>query len=281
MAFSKHTNRLIVLSYNISFQAMTHYSGGSAGALGRKCAYIGDTKLTICGQNMAHMIDGIPKAINASELDLVGCQEASHWYLLQVAAKNTLKKMGNVHSKSGRSEMASFYNDNRFSLTDEFKGEFKEDRPFHILILKEKNTDGGVIFINVHNPHGYTFDKLQKYLSNILKGLCLRDSEKKYRIVAVGDFNETGWDWNTDNMSQNEWAPFEDAEIDTQIAINNFVYSCCQADGEWSDGQEGVLKGSRGGDYIFDSKEPANTLIPPNYDASVLQSDHLPVLGLL
>jgi len=281
MTYSKQNNSLVVLSYNICFQAMTNYSKGTAGALGKKCTTIGDTKLTICGQNMANMIDGIPKSLDGLELDLVGCQEASRWYLLQKAAKNTLNKMGALNSKSGRSEMVSFYNDDRFLLTHEYEGQFKEDRPFQILVLKENDADSGVIFINAHNPHGYTFNQAQKHLSSALNTLNLSDSEKNYRIIAVGDFNETGWDWQTDDMSQKRWKPFEDAGIDKSIAIDKYVYSCCQADGEWSDTSGGVKKGSRGGDYIFDSDQAANTSIPSGYDPAILQSDHLPVLGVL
>lgn len=274
-------NPITVLSYNISFEAMTNNSHGSAGALGKKCTCIGNTKLTKCAKNMADMIDGIPASIGMSSIDLVGLQEASRWYLLQSAATNTLAKMEVINTKSGRSEMASFYNDERYTLIKESNGEFIRDRPFQILVLKEKTSDRGVIFINTHNPHGYTFNSVQHHLSKNIAALYLTDDEKKYQIIVVGDFNETGWDWQTGDLKSKDWKPFQDAGISKDVAIKNVVFSCCQADGIWSDGQGGIRKGSRGGDYIFNSTSPANIGVPKSYNVTKLQSDHLPIIAVL
>jgi len=274
-------NPIIVLSYNISFEAMTHNSHGSAGALGRKCTYIGNTKLTICGENMANMIDDIPVSVGVSSIDFVGLQEASRWYLLKSAAKNTLAKMEVVNTKSGRSEMASFYNEDRYILVKENNGEFIRDRPFQILVLKEKTGDDGVIFINSHNPHGYTFNSVQHHLSKSISALYLTDEEKEYQIIIVGDFNETGWDWHTSDLEPKEWKPFQDAGINKDVAIKNVIFSCCQADGIWNNGQGGIRKGSRGGDYIFNSTSPSTISVPKCYDVDKLQSDHLPIIAVL
>lgn len=69
--------------------------------------------------------------------------------------------------------------------------------------------------------------------------------------------------------------------IATEIALVDTPYTCCQSDGDWSDGAGGVSRGKRGGDYIFDSQAPAQIIIPPNYDPRFLCSDHLPVIATL
>jgi len=272
-----------VLSYNICFQAMTHNATGSAWELGNKCTYIGHSKLTICANHMAEAIDAIPASLNVASFDFVGLQEASRWYLLQQNATETLNKMQVVGSKEGRSEMATFYNGTRYRLDNHYFGSFDTDRPFQILLFKNLFDTSGTIFINAHNPHGYSFDGMQGILSTAIKAMDLASAEKQYRIIAVGDFNETGWDWNTGKMKQKTWTPFYDngVKIKTSISIDEAVYSCCQANGDWSDSNGGIAKGSRGGDYIFDSKNAAKIIIPSAYNPKVLQSDHLPVVALL
>jgi len=278
---ANQSNPITVLSYNISYEAMTNNSNGSAGLLGRKCKCIGNSKLTICAQNMANMVEGIPKSLNVSALDFVGFQEASRWSLLQNAAKYTLAKMGTVSTRSGKSKMVSFYNDKRYTLTKNFNGEFETDRPFQILVLKDnffhKN---GVIFINTHNPHGFTFKLVKYHLSKVVS-TYLTNNEKKYRIIAVGDFNETGWDWIGNKLDDKSWEPFDKTIVSNSVSIQNVIYSCCQANGEWSDGNGGVKKGNRGGDYIFDSQGSAKIAIPLSYNVNELQSDHLPIVSVL
>lgn len=272
---------VLVLTYNVSFEAMTNHSSGSAGALGRKCTPIGQSKLTICAQHMADTIDAIPNAVGADGLDFVGIQEASRWYELQAAAKQTLSQMAVVHSKANYTEMATFYHSGKYDLAQQVTSEFNPDRPFHILVLARKNQPGGAIFVNAHNPHHDDFAGVQSKLSVALDTLPLSAAEKQYRIIVVGDFNETDWNWAQSGLTTHQWSPFADAGIATQVSIGNFVYSCCQADGVWSDGQGGIRKGMRGGDYIFDSLAPADTRVPPTYDPTQLQSDHLPVMALL
>lgn len=271
---------IAVLSYNICFQAMTNYSGGSASELGRKCTYIRNSRLTICGNNMATMIDAIPASMNIPALDFVGFQEASRWKELQGDATGTLNKMQAIGSKEGRSEMVSFYDGAKYTLTKQYFGRFLIDRPFQILFFKSNAVDNGVIFINAHNPHGYSFCKMQAALSSAIENR-ITDEEKKYQIIAVGDFNETSWDWQSNSMKQNSWTPFSELNLFTSISVGAPVFSCSQADGVWSDGQGGIRKGSRGGDYIFSSGAAADIKVPPAYDPKLLQSDHLPIVAIV
>jgi len=270
----------LVLSYNICFQAMTNNASGSAYELGKNCTYLPNSKLTICANNMAQMIDAIPASMGVSSFDLVGFQEASRWHDLQKDAPNTSAQMSAIGVKDGRSEMVSFYNNNKYKLIKALTGHFSQERPFQILILKNLFDDSGTIFINAHNPHSYPFEAMQSVLGKAV-GHNLSTEEKKYRIIAVGDFNETGWDWIENKMKQSSWTPFIDSEVETSIKVGQPVFSCCQGDGKWSDASGELKKGSRGGDYVFDSKAPADIQVPPKYDPSKLKSDHLPVMALL
>lgn len=271
---------VVVLSYNICFQAMTNNSSGSAPVLGRQCTYLPGSKLTTCGNTMANMIEAIPKSVNVSSLDFVGLQEASHWYELTAAAPNTLGKMTCFHSRQGRSDMASYYDGNNYTLSKHFTGEFSTDRPFQVLVFKNKFNNSGTIFINVHNPHSYSFHQIQSHLSAAVKGQ-LTAAEKSYRIIAVGDYNETSWDWQNNKMKCNAWTPFFNEDIYTAISVGKPVISCAE-DGKWSDvnfQDKSITK--RGGDYVFDSKSYATIQVPPAYDNTEYMSDHLPVLAVL
>lgn len=270
---------VVVLSYNICFQAMTNNPIKSAPILGAKCTFIPGSKLTICGNNMAQVIEAMPKSLNVSGFDFVGFQEASYYYEMTTAAPNTLGKMICIHSKEAKSYMASYYDGNKYSLTKKFFGDFSHGRPYHILVFKNKNNAGGTIFINAHNPHSYSYLLMQAHLGKTVEGQ-LSDEEKKYRIITVGDYNETSWDWHNRKMYSQTWTPFIDAGITTPVSITGKPVITCAEDGKWenADKEAGNM---RGGDYVFDSQAPAVIQVPPKYTNDKYLSDHLPVVALL
>lgn len=311
---SSQAESIAVLSYNICLEAMTQNvdgkrTGGSAAALGKRCT--GPPHgLTKCAQNMATAIDAMPGTLGISNFDLVGFQEASRANLLQKAAQATLDKLQPVFSMAARSEMASFFDDQKFDLSHTIKSEFSDssgDRPFQILVLNRKGTSDGVIFINCHCPHGgavnlkhpkkltYSdFEAIAFDLGNALKTLPLTSAEKAYRIVTVGDFNDTGWDTTSHSVTPNHWMPVSEAGISTSISIDATPFTnppkdvrlrlrtCCMPDGQWTDANGDLLEGWRGGDYIFDSVSPAPAQIPAlDANSFNLCSDHLPVVALM
>jgi hypothetical protein len=279
------TNNVLVLTYNVSFQAMTNSSQGTAGPLGKKCTCAGGVKtkncLTICACNMAAMIEGVPASLKRTYIDFAGLQEANRSDVLQKAAPNTLGKMTRIASEVGNMKMASFYNPGRYSLLKKHAGSFWKTRPFQILVLKHSFDSSGTIFINNHCPHNFSVNSLEKELSKALTAMKLSQAEKQYRIIAVGDFNETFWDRTKGKMKQYSWTPFGGAGIPTKIEVGNFVCSCCMSDGNWDNGHGRIVKGSHDTDFIFDSKAPAHIQFPPNYDPDKLMSDHLPVVAEL
>ncbi|MBC7929023.1 MAG: endonuclease/exonuclease/phosphatase family protein [Rubrivivax sp.] len=311
---SNQSKSIAVLSYNICLEAMTHNADGkrthgSAYELGNRCTGP-QHGLTKCAQNMATAIDLMPATLGVNNFDLVGFQEASRGLLLQKAAGATLDKLLPVFSKATNSEMASFYDDQQFDLAHQITSKFSDqsqDRPFQLLVLNRKGSSDGVIFINCHCPHASAanlahpqkltysdFGAIAFDLGNALKTLPLTNSEKDYRIVAVGDFNETGWDWASNSVTPNHWKPFSVAGILTNISIDPTPFTnppkdvrlrlrtCCMGDGQWTDENGKLKEGSRGGDYIFDSVAPAPAQIP-SIDAKSfnLCSDHLPVVALI
>ncbi|WP_430467832.1 hypothetical protein [Winogradskyella ouciana] len=301
---------ILVLSYNICFQAMCHEATGSAYDLGNSCTWIIKDQLTICAQNMADFMDGAPATVGHSNFDFVGLQEANKAYYLQAAAKNSLSKLKMVHSKTHATngghnmQMASFYDDTKYSLIEKVCSRFNSfetDRPFHILILEDMSTKEKILFINVHAPHGSSentkypnhyyshLDTVSYDLSEAVKTMTHFDPTEKYKIIMTGDFNEAGWDWQKNTLRSMTWQPLGHTDLKTDVNISNVIFSCSQSNGCWT-GETG----QRGGDYIFSSGNAARIVIPSNYvfapkgacsDDSIMksiwQSDHLPVMSEL
>jgi exonuclease III len=301
---------ILVLSYNICFQAMCNDSSGSAYELGKSCTWIVEDKLTICAQNMADFIDGAPTTLKYSNFDFVGLQEANKARYLQTAASQSLAKLEMKHSKTNATngghamQMASFYNPTKYKLIEYLPSQFNSrttDRPFHILILEDISTNEKIIFINVHAPHGgsentkhpghyySSFDTVSYDLSAAAQSMSQFDASINYKIIMTGDFNETGWDWQTGNLRTMKWQPLAHAGIKINAEISNVVFSCNQPNGCWTS-----ENGQRGGDYVFSSGTAANIVVPSNYVfapkgscgdisqmKSIWQSDHLPVMSEL
>lgn len=314
------TTKKLVLSYNICFEAMTNSHHGAS--IGLECTYLDpiNRDITFCGVNIATMIDKVPKSMQYTNFDFVGLQEASKCSELIKYASNTIgvASMGMVLSSAKGSStvvdsnvikyvgasMASFYDKSKYTLIDNRCSQFRnrdQTRPFHILLLKEIATNEELIFINVHTPHGgnenlnypghyySSFEAVEFDLSAEAKYLTTFDATKNYRIIMTGDFNETGWDWSTNNMKTKTWSPLKSAGIMTSVSISQFVFSCSKDNGDWE-----KANGQRGGDYIFDSYAAAVINYPSIYNffapgtfnnpadkKSHLQSDHLPVVAEL
>lgn len=299
---------ILVLSYNICFQAMCHDASGSAYDLGDSCTWLVKDQLTICAQNMANFIDGAPATIGHTNFDFVGIQEANKVQYLQAAAKNSLAKLQMIKSRSHATngghdmQMASFYDGSKYTLVDKLCSQFnsqRTERPFHILILDEISTGDKILFINVHSPHGSDYNtKYKPYqyssfeavsfdLSAAAKTMKHFDPTADYKIIMTGDFNETGWDWHKNQLTQKSWKPLVHAKLKTDAKIANVVFSCNKSNGCWH-----KPNGDRGGDYIFSSGNAAKIDVPKNYKyaptgackdiaqmKSIWQSDHLPVMS--
>lgn len=300
---------MLVLSYNICYQAMCHDGHGSAAQLGMSCTWSNVQNMTICALNIANLIDGTPKAMGVGNYDFVGLQEANYADELAIQAGNTLAHMSKVTSKATGTpnakgaKMASFYNNTKYTLIESYCGTFSSknlERPFHILLLTDQASALEIVFINVHTPHGKDanthtnipyrdFDAVAYDLSQAISKMKSFDASKNYTILMTGDFNETGWNWGNNDLIPKQWSPLHFAGVNTTVAISNVVFSCSQDNGCWQ-----KADGMRGGDYIFSSLTPATIAVPNNYvfapqgacgDAAIMksiwQSDHLPVTAII
>jgi hypothetical protein len=194
---------------------MCHEDRGTAAPLGYSCTWIKENELTICAQNMADFMDGVPTTVGHMNFDFVGLQEANKVEYLQAAAKKSLSNLYIIKSKSHATNgahpmhMASFYDSSKYNKIDSVCSQFNSkntDRPFHILLLEDKITGDEIFFINVHAPHGSTpntkhpsytyssFDAVSYDLSDAVKSIKKFDASDNYKIIMTGDFNETGWD---------------------------------------------------------------------------------------
>ena len=239
MSIASGGKPLLVLSYNVSHEAMTHSTSGSAGALGAQCDFVnGVSGLTKCAQNMAKYMEAMPGSMGVPGLTnfaLVGLQEASAWKTLVPEAPNTLGKLTPVlndeaEDRSKRTHkwfkvyQVSFYDPTVFTkprVINSQQGASPHTdplgRPFQILIFPE-----GVIFVNVHNAHRddngvlYTLDRVAKRLDEILRTVApvgeagpLSATElaalASYRVIMTGDFNNAA-DFDSP-ASALHWAP--------------------------------------------------------------------------
>lgn len=285
---------ILVLSYNICYQAMMNQASGSAAKLGKSCVEGATPNLTICGENIAQFIEGVPTSVpkpKFTNYDFVGLQEASKSTELQKACPNTLTNMTQnesraVGSRGGKgAHMASYFNSGKYDLVDFLSGEFnndKKERPFHILLLTEKSTSEEFIFINVHAPHGSdknrkmnpkkygensykNFDALAFDLSEKICSSTHFNSANSYRIIITGDFNETGWSFKGKKLQKMIWEPLKYAGLNTSVGITNFLFTTSEEHTHQAAGCWQSANGSKGGDYIFSSGTPATISVPTNY----------------
>jgi len=274
---------LTVLSYNVCWQCM---SPGRAG-LGGKC-----TDVTVQGRTVTSCAKAMGAAIDsyAPRYDFVGLQEASHWQDFRLLAPKTLGKMTGIESRSGHEFMVSFYDPARFTQQYQtLNGDIGSGRPIMINLFSDA-AGAAYTFVNIHNCHGgCTLSRLEQAIDEAVRQVDQEGGSLyaeitgfigRSRIVVTGDFNEASYQQSGSGTVG--WKPFFDAGIGTEAAVEDAPRSCCSTAIPWNCGPAGTLEPwCRPGDYVFDSKAAARPEIPAQYDASVPQSDHKPVLAVM
>jgi endonuclease/exonuclease/phosphatase family metal-dependent hydrolase len=131
-----------------------------------------------CQNNVASLIN------NNGPYDFVGLQEASRWSDIQKSCRETLAKMTPLYHISGREEMVLFYDQNKYGLLKDMKGEFHEGRPFMIGFFGIINSSQTICVMNLHPGHGNEITQLENLLiSN--KDIVV----KMTHIIIMGDMN--------------------------------------------------------------------------------------------
>ena len=285
-----------ILSWNVCWECMTNnLSGtvvGTAYALGQLCTPIkpGDKK-TICANNIIKYID--ESSIN---FDIIGLQEASKWFILQKDS-HKLRNMNYVHHQGGKEHCVTFYNQHRFILNAVKVGDITKGRPFQILFLVDKLTNENIICINLHNDHFFLKNDttLQTKLStNIDNAVTVSNSTnmekvesmnvssinhlisgKKFNVIFLGDTNDHGIHnfWKGFKPFGNSQIPnLKDLSVSSQISTPP-PKTCC-------DTSSNPISHYTYGDYILISNDmiyKTQNIILPNYDRTLLTSDHTPV----
>ena len=299
--------RVNVLSYNVSFEASSHWNRAkedqkraargkpplqrheypSAWELGEACTEVpGKGGLTVCAQCQAAFIDSVLPS--GEVFDFVGTQEAARSRRLQ-AASTVLSTMTQVWSRTSWSDMATYYDPAKYTPRPRAAGgvmqvldhEVKTGRPLHLLVFDRVGAAGVVIVINVHNAHGVSYGFLTKRLQEAFDSMGLSPAEVQglqgARIIATGDFN---------TAAHAPWTPLA-GRVDTPIAVKDVPASgrepasppntCCSD----PNGDYAAHKVFRPGDFVFDSLSPAVLEVPGNYPYGKKLSDHLPVVASL
>lgn len=149
-----------ILTYNISWEAMTGSPYGSAGDLGRQCGN------NICFNNVIKYIKKIP-------LDFIALQECAR-------SDEIIKELNHENynyfkNKNGKETILTLYK-KKYELLDFKKGYFTKGRPYHALYFKN------FIFVNLHYLGASNTEKV-----SIIEKFKFLDKNKK--IILAGDFN--------------------------------------------------------------------------------------------
>ena len=276
-----------ILTWNICWQCMTNKNTGSASELALKCKMFLDKTNTSC-------LNNVSKFINNTKYDFIGLQEASNWE--KIYESNIKDSMGCIHCKLlNKEDMVTFYNKDRFiPIFANFDnlvpmGE-KGIRPYQVIFFEEKDTINKYIFINLHNAHGYSKEKLEKSinidahqyfkfdpkskkfkrtlfknLDTVLNDISNYINNNKFKVIVLGDFNDNYW--NGLNIN-----------IKNRVSSNKEPPKTCCNTNRKSNTPERII-----GDYILINSELKYIVdceVPKNFEKNsdiYPTSDHLPV----
>jgi hypothetical protein len=284
-----------ILSWNISWEAMTGTSKLNMKPLVGRCGSKLANNLNQCGQNVVNYIDTSP--IN---YDFVAFQEASKWWHIYNNSTKLKTMDGYVHHKQDKSELVTFYDSKKYQL-QVFKtgninvNESTSNRPYHILYLTGKSDGQHYIFINLHNEHHLTKDKLEAKISENMNHVKIPTSQKiqnaetipvtishpilwsdNYNLIVAGDFNDHSFNDCWKHLTPFLKSSFPQLSKLTVKVPKQPPNTCCDVDRK-------SLSDKMYGDYILVSD--SLKIIKDNYislhynpDSSVFPtSDHIPI----
>jgi len=182
---------LIVMSYNVSWEAMTSTTTGNF----KLCATTGLGE-GICKSNI---LLNISNNINKYIPDFATFQEAAEHKDITNLFDNEL--YDHHVNMSEKETMLSLWNKKKFTLVSSYDCEFDKGRPYAILIFKNNRSNKNIALINLHAGHFMDtqqtiFDKINDYIK-----LNIKPSIKKSvtRVIMAGDFNRNVYEDETSN----------------------------------------------------------------------------------
>jgi hypothetical protein len=247
------SNLYKVLSYNISFEAMT---GKTTAGVIFQCP-ISSNGNTECLNNVAQFIE------NNGPYDFVGLQEASKYYnIIKLSPK--LQQMKYIHFTPFREELVTFY-DSKYILDTDINtvtGNMKDrGRPFMILFFQNKTC-----VINMHCGHDDDFYDFLKYINYNSNRSIILNKLRTYNIILIGDMNNP----LNDNLKMKK---YETEIFDRHLFGINKVNTCC----------DNGLKANKFNmtinyDHILSTSSNIKTTV---YNVPTPASDHLPIIGII
>lgn len=184
-------NGLNILSYNVSWEAMT-----SNTTVNFKLCTTNQLGEGICKSNI---LDNIRFNIKKYDPDFATFQEASEYQDILDMIDNNI--YDNYVNTSNKEIMLTLWNKKKFSLVKNYKSEFEEGRPFAIIVLKNNKSKKNIALINLHAGHFIDtqktiFDKINNFIKKEI-GYSIKKSIT--RVIMSGDFNRDVYQDTTSN----------------------------------------------------------------------------------
>ena len=203
----KISDPISILSWNVCFGCMTNSSADiSAYPLPKWCRQMSQkvNKPYVCMENVV-------KTLNTFGMfDIIALQEASNWSKMC----QKLSSYKYVHSKSGKENMLTLYDPERFRIEAVCAGSIRSGRPIQIILFYDKSgIEKNIVFINLHNGHGIPADDLRRAIRHVLskggfvphsRSVSNANEQQKTEdvidrftaddcaVIMAGDFNDHG-----------------------------------------------------------------------------------------
>lgn len=251
---------LTVISYNVSWEAMTSNTSGqfklcTADGLGEG----------ICKLNILSNISSNIKKYNP---DLVTFQEASeHLDIIELFDPNIYETHINT---SGKETMLTLWNKKKFTIVKSYDSEFEEGRPFTIIVLQNNRSKKNIALINLHAGHKFDtritiFDIINNFIK---KSVMLTIKKLVSRVIMSGDFNRNVYEDDSSSYT---------VKFTQEFILKRFPHNkqtCCSAIGY---GHKYVY------DHILDSKTFISKKILGNSvkNYKIPSSDHILIIAKL
>ena len=313
-----------VLTWNISFGAMMGSDlDVSSLPLPQVCREKGEFEIDDTGIKYTQCLNNVVQTIDTSALsepyDFVALQEASNCNI--VFSKSTeLQRMGGfVHHMADFEDMITFYDEQKYNLLAVKVGNLVpgDGRPYQILFLQNTQDMSHYIFINLHNGHGTSRERLEQKLSaNINRGFIPRRvqmdagrahdnhnhigpdvsdtndisqiiktiNEKDVKVIMAGDTNDSGYHDYWKNFKPFNNTQFENLKS-LEVKSNRPPFTCCAPMRNYPPIpiRRAISDDTLIGDYILVSQNLSvvhdnRVLLGVEYDAQIFPtSDHLPI----
>jgi hypothetical protein len=251
---------LTIMSYNVSWEAMTSNTSGQFKLC--KTDSLGDG---LCKSNIQ---SNVSTNVKKSNPDFALFQEAAeHPDIINLFDNNIYESHVNT---SGKETMLTIFNKKKFTLVKAYDSEFEEGRPFTIIVLTNNKTKKNIALVNLHAGHKFDtqktiFDKINDLIKN---NISYPIKKSITRIIVGGDFNRDVFEDDTSNYT----IKFID-EFELKRFANN-KKTCCSVLGYGH---------KYNYDHVLDSKSIINKKIIANSvkNYKIPASDHILITAKL